>query len=778
MDQTDGMTTEHKFDTSVENDAKDRLEQGQNSKEGGPGANAVGNSSTSTRTGDNDSAGFAMSSSNGYEINSSRVDAIRTSSLGIGPVNKSDGIPSPNDTTSKSSDGLNHNLQRPQSQQGPSPNHGKDDMASVVSSSSSSLSSEYSNNQRKDSGAISADGSTGPSGETHDVNVQERSAISVVASAAELSASKAPAYGRVSDQVKSRKRQLSPRSSIASNTHHDLKIKTGQDSSATNLLSATLAPTTATSAMKNNIISPPLPPVQNPIMPEKAAVPILPAPSAQPSATPTVFNPVNSSSIPSVSLEYAANIATLATSTPMPSSLMPQTNAITTAMTASNTTAAKNGPSTTITKKTMTRPRSNSVPHNFTATGTTSHEQGQTTARAQAVPILSKREFTPSTSTKSGTQTKKNNSPSSSSSPSKSGQLRRGKWTVEEEAYVARVIQDFNSGYLDAPAGTTLRTFLSEKLNCDPMRITKKFTGDACIGKRVFHPVVRAANNSLAIAQAQEELRVLEERWRKRLEMQQKESAKKQAASAAAAAAAAVSGAVSGRYLNLLPSPQVASSTTTFGNNPVVTQTASWLDRANAILSSKKVDGNGKGHVSNSTSQVSSEEKEMKEVQRLIHEGPIIQKTSAGITSMLSSNSKESVPNNNASEQNQQQQQEQPSISSSSKAMPTPASDAPGATSLPKPKYYTDRTDFQSTGLTYDTTGSRNNVNKMQLPAINHFGIPEHSTQRMKKSLSTSYLPSSATESTMDNAAEDAATLMGFFTSVREAAASSRASAK
>jgi hypothetical protein len=81
--------------------------------------------------------------------------------------------------------------------------------------------------------------------------------------------------------------------------------------------------------------------------------------------------------------------------------------------------------------------------------------------------------------------------------------LRRGKWTVEEEAYVARVIQDFNSGYLDAPAGTTLRTYLSEKLKCDPMRITKKFTGDACIGKRVFHPVIRTSSNSSTIDIAQ-----------------------------------------------------------------------------------------------------------------------------------------------------------------------------------------------------------------------------------------------------------------------------------
>jgi hypothetical protein len=80
---------------------------------------------------------------------------------------------------------------------------------------------------------------------------------------------------------------------------------------------------------------------------------------------------------------------------------------------------------------------------------------------------------------------------------------RRGKWTVEEEAYVARVIQDFNSGFLDAPAGTTLRTYLSDKLNCDPMRITKKFTGEACIGKRVFHPVMRNPGNAAAIDKAQ-----------------------------------------------------------------------------------------------------------------------------------------------------------------------------------------------------------------------------------------------------------------------------------
>jgi len=94
-------------------------------------------------------------------------------------------------------------------------------------------------------------------------------------------------------------------------------------------------------------------------------------------------------------------------------------------------------------------------------------------------------------------------SPSTSKSNRQVSSLRRGKWTVEEEAYVARVIQDFNSGFLDAPAGTTLRTYLSEKLQCDPMRITKKFTGDACIGKRVFHPAVRSPSNAASIDKAQ-----------------------------------------------------------------------------------------------------------------------------------------------------------------------------------------------------------------------------------------------------------------------------------
>lgn len=74
----------------------------------------------------------------------------------------------------------------------------------------------------------------------------------------------------------------------------------------------------------------------------------------------------------------------------------------------------------------------------------------------------------------------------SSGGKKKGPPLRRGKWTPEEEAYANRLIQEFKAGLLPLTDGTTLRTFLSKLLNCDPMRISKKFVGSNCIGKQVF----------------------------------------------------------------------------------------------------------------------------------------------------------------------------------------------------------------------------------------------------------------------------------------------------
>ncbi|KAJ1430832.1 hypothetical protein B484DRAFT_328180 [Ochromonadaceae sp. CCMP2298] len=60
---------------------------------------------------------------------------------------------------------------------------------------------------------------------------------------------------------------------------------------------------------------------------------------------------------------------------------------------------------------------------------------------------------------------------------------RSGKWTVEEEAFANRLISEFESGSLgDCEDGCTLRSYLARKLNCAPMRISKKFAGQ-CIGK-------------------------------------------------------------------------------------------------------------------------------------------------------------------------------------------------------------------------------------------------------------------------------------------------------
>ena len=72
--------------------------------------------------------------------------------------------------------------------------------------------------------------------------------------------------------------------------------------------------------------------------------------------------------------------------------------------------------------------------------------------------------------------------------------LRRGKWTTEEEAYASRLINEFKSGLLPLTDGTTLRNFLSKLLNCDPMRISKKFVGNNCIGKQVFRRRVADIN--------------------------------------------------------------------------------------------------------------------------------------------------------------------------------------------------------------------------------------------------------------------------------------------
>lgn len=124
--------------------------------------------------------------------------------------------------------------------------------------------------------------------------------------------------------------------------------------------------------------------------------------------------------------------------------------------------------------------------------------------------------------------------------------LRKGKWTVcsrrsylpskpffscltsimlavqvEEEEYTSRIIHHFSTGVLTLPEGSTLRSYLADRLNCDPMRITKKFTGACCLGRRVYHLRDRPRASPADVAMAKAELAHLEQRFRMRVEQEQ-----------------------------------------------------------------------------------------------------------------------------------------------------------------------------------------------------------------------------------------------------------------
>lgn len=105
---------------------------------------------------------------------------------------------------------------------------------------------------------------------------------------------------------------------------------------------------------------------------------------------------------------------------------------------------------------------------------------------------------------------------------------RKGKWSYEELKYAAAILQYFRKGLLDIPAGTTLRSYMAERLQCDPMRVSKKLAGthfagipiEKKLGKRTFVPCDQGLDPESfqkMIEPVKNKMKALEEDFLKRL---------------------------------------------------------------------------------------------------------------------------------------------------------------------------------------------------------------------------------------------------------------------
>ena len=118
-------------------------------------------------------------------------------------------------------------------------------------------------------------------------------------------------------------------------------------------------------------------------------------------------------------------------------------------------------------------------------------------------------------------------------------ELRRGKWTDEEEAYANALMVEFQSGKIPVQEGMTLRNFLAKLLQCDPMRISKKYVGANCIGKQVYRsrPDEAAAMSEEEKTTNRTALLELETKFRERIQVQYKKRMKRRKAQDARTAA-------------------------------------------------------------------------------------------------------------------------------------------------------------------------------------------------------------------------------------------------
>mmetsp|Transcript_63849 Transcript_63849/g.71464 ORF Transcript_63849/g.71464 Transcript_63849/m.71464 type:complete len:743 (-) Transcript_63849:1802-4030(-) len=149
------------------------------------------------------------------------------------------------------------------------------------------------------------------------------------------------------------------------------------------------------------------------------------------------------------------------------------------------------------------------------------NESDTTATKSINIAIPDAAAATNSIEAESSTSSTHTNAASTNGTNIKKARLRKGKWTIEEEEYTSRIIQYFSTGLLILPNGATLRSYLADKLNCDPMRITKKFTGACCLGRRAYHLRDRPRASSAEVEMANFELLHLERRFWLRVEHEQ-----------------------------------------------------------------------------------------------------------------------------------------------------------------------------------------------------------------------------------------------------------------
>jgi hypothetical protein len=90
---------------------------------------------------------------------------------------------------------------------------------------------------------------------------------------------------------------------------------------------------------------------------------------------------------------------------------------------------------------------------------------------------------------------------------------------VEEIKYANKLIESFLNCTIELPnlsSGITLRGYLSEKLECDPMRITKKFARKLSLGTRIYNWDVCKIPAEV-IADVKKELQEYESSFRQKL---------------------------------------------------------------------------------------------------------------------------------------------------------------------------------------------------------------------------------------------------------------------